>query len=99
MNSIETIREKVSRAALCEQLAEECSELAQAALKLARILRKENPTPLTKAEVLSRMAEEIVDVLVCLEVLGYRDDLYEAWSMDKKLERWVNRLEKLSEKR
>lgn len=33
--------------ALLEQLAEECSELAQAALKLARLERGENPTPKT----------------------------------------------------
>lgn len=36
--------------ALLEQLAEECSELAQAALKLARLERGENPIPKTEEE-------------------------------------------------
>ena len=34
--------------AMLEQLAEECSELAQASLKYARLLRGENPTPKTR---------------------------------------------------
>ena len=36
--------------ALLEQLAEECGELTQAALKLARLRRGENPTPKTEKE-------------------------------------------------
>lgn len=34
--------------AMLEQCAEECTELAQACLKLARKIRNENPTPATK---------------------------------------------------
>lgn len=40
-----TIIETIGEPALLEQLAEECSKLSQAALKLARKLRGENPTP------------------------------------------------------
>ena len=40
-----TIIEKIGEPAVLEQLAEECSELAQAALKYARKQRGENPTP------------------------------------------------------
>lgn len=34
--------------AMLEQLAEECAECGKAALKLSRILRKENPTPVSE---------------------------------------------------
>ena len=42
------IIEEIGEAAMLEQLAEECTELAKAALKMARIIRKENPTPVTE---------------------------------------------------
>lgn len=35
------IIEEIGEAAMLEQLAEECTELAKAALKMARIIRKE----------------------------------------------------------
>lgn len=38
------VLEMIGTAALLEQLAEESAELAQAALKMARKLRNENPT-------------------------------------------------------
>lgn len=41
------IIDKVGESAILEQLAEECAELAKAALKLSRVMRKENPTPVT----------------------------------------------------
>lgn len=41
------VLEMIGTAALLEQLAEESAELAQAALKMARKLRNENPTPKT----------------------------------------------------
>lgn len=36
---------KIGLPATLEQLAEEAAELSQAALKVARIIRRENPTP------------------------------------------------------
>lgn len=99
MDYTKQIKESLSEAALCEQLAEECSELAHATLKFARILRGENPTPITKRKALGDIQEEIVDVLVCLDVLGFRDDVFEEWAKNKKLERWVDRLEECTEKR
>lgn len=39
--------EKIGLPAMHEQLAEEATELAKEALKMARILRGENPTPVT----------------------------------------------------
>lgn len=46
------IIEEIGEAAMLEQLAEECTELAKAALKMARIIRKENPTPVTRKMLL-----------------------------------------------
>lgn len=46
------IIEEIGEAAMLEQLAEECTELAKAALKMARIIRKENPTPVTEKKPL-----------------------------------------------
>ena len=52
-----------------EQLAEECAELGHAALKLARILRGENPTPVGEAEARERLTEEVADVMVTVDSL------------------------------
>ena len=50
--------EKIGTPAMLEQLAEEAAELSQAALKLARVLRGENPTPVTWREVRKHLIEE-----------------------------------------
>ena len=50
-----TIVERIGEPAFLEQLAEECSELAQAALKTARKYRGENPTPKTIDDCVMRM--------------------------------------------
>lgn len=52
------VLEMIGTAALLEQLAEESAELAQAALKMARKLRNENPTPKTHADCVSNLQEE-----------------------------------------
>lgn len=44
------VLEMIGTAALLEQLAEESAELAQAALKMARKIRNENPTPKSRAD-------------------------------------------------
>lgn len=64
------IKDRIGEAAVLEQLAEECTELAQAALKMARIERGENPTPVTMKKAKENLEEEIADVYVCLNVLG-----------------------------
>lgn len=60
---------------MLEQLAEEGAELTQAALKLARVLRQENPTPVTKEEATSHLIEEYTDVVQCAEDLGLFVDM------------------------
>jgi phosphoribosyl-ATP pyrophosphohydrolase len=60
---------RLPEAAVLEQMAEEAAELAKAALKLARIRRGENPTPVTEDEAYRALCEEMADVAVCAKVL------------------------------
>ena len=69
------MREIIGEAAVYEQLAEEAAELAQAALKYARILRNENPTPVTLEEARRNLIEEYTDVCVAADDLGVNRDM------------------------
>lgn len=60
-----TIADKVGMEECLAQLAEECSELSQAALKYRRSLR--DLTPVTKGQALKDLLEEMADVEVCRE--------------------------------
>lgn len=62
--------EKIGWPAALELLAEECTELAHAALKMSRLDRGENPTPMTYSEINDQLEEEAVDVYLCLFDLG-----------------------------
>ena len=62
--------EKIGIPAMLEQTAEECSELAKAAIKLLRILYNENPTPVTEEEAQEALEEEFSDVILCSSELG-----------------------------
>lgn len=53
---------RIGLAATLELVAEESCELGQAALKLARVVRGENPTPVTMAESRENFLEELADV-------------------------------------
>lgn len=92
MTNLDYIREKVPREDLLLQLAEECSELAQAALKLRRTMVPGNPTPVTQDKALANLREEIVDVLTVLYVLDLSDVENSLWSIQKKLARWAGRI-------
>ena len=72
-----------------EQLAEEATELAHAALKYARILRNENPTPILKADGYNHMVEEFTDVTLCAKLLQLQPD---EDLMELKQRRWISRL-------
>lgn len=52
----------IGKPAALEGLAEEAAELAQAALKLARKLRGENPSDLNEFVCIIHLEEEIADV-------------------------------------
>ena len=83
-------KEKIGEAAVYEQLAEEAAELAQAALKVSRILRGENPTPVTLGKAKDHLIEELTDVYVCCSELQIN---YDADIFDSKVRRWMNRIE------
>lgn len=87
------IRDKLPREELLCQLAEEASELAQAALKLRRTLDGVNPTPTTYEEAYQNLKEEIADVELLIFVLGLDKHAAEyAHRMREKLDRWCKRL-------
>lgn len=81
--------EKIGTPAMLEQLAEEAAELSQAALKLARILRGENPTPVTEEEAWKHLIEEYTDVYQCAEELEIPVDLLQ---MRRKEKRFMERM-------
>lgn len=86
---------KIGGPAVLEQTAEECAEMAKAALKLARKMRGENPTPKTEEELRAHLNEEIADVKVCIRALlngGVIDSHLITLIMREKQERWENRL-------
>ena len=66
---------KIGLPATLEQLAEEAAELSQAALKVARMIRGENPTPVGYCEAVDNLKEEVGDVRLCLQVLSDDFDL------------------------
>ena len=78
--------------ALLEQLAEECSELAQAALKLARKERGENPTPKTLGECFKDLIAEMADVQLCIWVVEISRGLDLRCHCAWKRERWAKRI-------
>ena len=94
-DTIKYVREKLPREDLLCQLAEECAELGKAALKLARVLRGVNPTPVTREEAFQNLVEEMADVTLCMEVLGLNTPelLYNCGRIwEEKSARWMNRL-------
>lgn len=87
--TMDKIRDYLSDAEILAQLAEEASELAQAALKLRRVLDKTNPTPVAHEEAMSNLIEEYGDVVCCMREL---DVMYDVSMLIKKKDRWIRRL-------
>lgn len=72
-------------------LAEECAELAQAALKLRRVYDKTNPTPVSEEDAIEHLYEEVADMSLYLNLLDIN------WNavreiMREKEKRWEVRL-------
>lgn len=87
--------EMIGEPATLELLAEECTELAHACLKLARVTRDENPTPKTKDECRKRVTEEIADVYLTmweLDPVWLQEEAIEK-IIDQKYKRMIERLE------
>lgn len=90
-----TIIDAIGTPAALEQLAEECCELGKAALKLSRIMRGENPTPVSIEVAQSDFAEEAGDVTLVLNLLqrhGLR--IANQRQQTDKMVRWISRLKK-----
>lgn len=91
----DAIAGKYGKEYMLRQLAEECSELAQAALKYIRANRKE--TPMRIDEAIEHMTEEIADVRLMIDavsatVLSERDVDDVQAIKEQKLDRWKKRL-------
>lgn len=84
----------LSEAELLAQLAEETTELAQAALKLRRALDGANPTPKSAQACRQALIEEIADVQVCVQALPLTgEERVEICRVEgRKRRRWLDRL-------
>lgn len=90
------ITEEIGLPALLEQLAEECTELAQAYLKLARYIRGENMPAKTLMELTGNLLEEIADVDNILVMMAGTELYYGpriARIRENKMARWDQRIE------
>ena len=94
------ISELLSQTEVLAQMAEEASELAQAALKLRRVLDGTNPTPVNKNEATDNLLEELADVQNCFHAfLEWCPEEYHKYIIkyindmeDEKRKRWIERL-------
>ena len=86
---MDKIRDYLSDAEILAQLAEEASELTQAALKLRRVLDGTNPTLVEYEKAMVNLIEEYGDVVTCLNEL---DISYDSFLVALKKGRWIRRL-------
>lgn len=97
MTQLELIREWQEKEDLLRQAAEECMELGHAFLKLDRVLRGKNPTPVTAEDAWDQVLEEIADLsnaLLALELDNSLVRMQVARIMAEKQARWAERLKK-----
>jgi hypothetical protein len=95
LSYLDVIRERLSDPELLANLAEEAAELAQAALKMRRVMDGSNPTPVTFQEAHEKLLEEITDVENLVAALLYNTPTAvqaRAEIRAVKLERWAERL-------
>lgn len=73
------------------QLAEESSELAQACIKLVRVMHHDSPAP--EQAVRDNLIEEMADVSVCMTALQDIAPLAQVGEIiNQKAQRWEDRL-------
>ena len=94
-HKLDYIATKVSFESRLIQVAEESAELAQAAVKLVRIKRGDNPSPLPVNQAADNVIEEIADVKNAIAALRIdnlipTDELEE--QRQEKLDRWYKRI-------
>ena len=90
---LEYIRSQMPLPELLTSLAEDASELSQAALKYRRTLIKGNPTPVSKGTAYMNILEELGDIINALEAMeiDLSDPIIHAFRKSK-IERWAKRL-------
>lgn len=95
MGNVRRVRALLSKEERLAQLAKECAELRQAALKYRRALTADNPTLVSQMEAFVNLREEAGDVIGCLLVLNLvAVDTRPKDIVDPaKFARWVERLE------
>ena len=89
------IKERLPLIELLCGLAEEASELSQAALKLRRVFDGTNPTPVTEEQAIERLYEEIADTFLYIRQIDINFQNVENIIAEKK-RRWEKRLEEIS---
>lgn len=88
----------VGYAACYEALAEECVELAHCALKLARVLRGDNPVKEDGTIYLNKLDEEYTDVISCAIALELKPNAdISVWKWERHKKRLEEALEREEE--
>lgn len=82
----------IGYAACYEALAEECMELAHCALKLARVLRGDNPVGNSGLNYRNELEEEYTDVVNCAIALGLKPNA------DISMWKWERQKKRLEER-
>lgn len=96
--NLEYIAENLSEEDILCQIAEEASELAQAALKLRRAITHTNPTPITVGEAVENLFEEYGDTLVAMAAYYMKRGMIDRKVADfieqsnTKYSRWAQRI-------
>ncbi len=91
LDSVSKIRDKMGIPELLAGLAEEASELSQAALKYRRALTQINPTPRSEDEAYQDLIEEIADTHLYLMALYINRNEIKRIE-EEKAARWAKRL-------
>ena len=90
---INYIRERIGEGEVLAQLAEECAELTQAALKYRRVLTGNNPTPKKAEQAVSDLIEEMADTELCVAMLcSHADEQQKKMIERANILRWATRL-------
>lgn len=90
------IHAAIPEATLYESLAEEATELAQAAMEMARVLRNKNPTYVAHKIAKDNLIEEYGDVLLTAAYLELQEDFD---GVRKKHNRCLDRCEEVLRKK
>ena len=88
-DTLRRIAEQLGPEEILCQCAEECSELAQAVLKMRRVLV--GTTPLTQSEARVLINDDVLNCVESLEAISFVDRAHVSRIQAEKLERWDRR--------